>query len=134
MYYDESVMASANLHRRSIRLPGRDYAFSDRYFVTICAAGRKCILGRIDKGAMKENELGLLVRACWMQIPHHFANVEPDAFLVMPNHIHGLILLHKMPEMPGKGNARAKEGTIYRAPTNSRQTKAEEGRRHSENR
>jgi hypothetical protein len=105
VYYDESVMASADLHRRSIRLSGRDYAFPGRYFVTICAAGRKWFLGRIDKGAMKENELGLLVRACWTQIPYHFANVELDAFLVMPNHIHGLILLHKRPEMPGKGNA-----------------------------
>jgi REP element-mobilizing transposase RayT len=84
-----------NLHRRSIRLQGRDYSFPDRYFVTICTAGRKNILGRVLEGTMEENKLGQIARACWMEIPRHFANAELDAFVVMPNHVHGLICLKR---------------------------------------
>jgi REP element-mobilizing transposase RayT len=82
-------------HRRSIRLAGRDYSWPGTYFITICAADRKLVLGRIEAGAMRENVLGRLERPQWLQIPHEFPNVELDAFVVMPNHIHGIIHLHR---------------------------------------
>jgi putative transposase len=88
-------MFMAQPHRRSIRLPGRDYSWPDTYFVTICTTKRKPILGRFENGAMRENVLGRLVRAHWMAIPREFASVELDAFTVMPNHVHGLIRLHR---------------------------------------
>ncbi len=83
----------AQPHRRSIRLPGRDYSWPGTYFVTICTAERKSLLGRIENGAMRENVLGRLVQTHWMAIPREFASVELDAFTVMPNHLHGLIHL-----------------------------------------
>jgi len=81
--------------RRSIRLKGRDYSWPGTYFVTICTAGRKCLLGRIEDGVMRENVLGRLVRAHWLAIPKHFATVQLDAFVVMPSHVHGIINLHR---------------------------------------
>jgi putative transposase len=88
-------MFMAQPHRRSIRLTGRDYSWPGTYFVTICTAERKRILGRIEDGTMPENVLGRLVRTHWMAIPREFASVELDAFTVMPNHVHGLIHLHR---------------------------------------
>src|SRR5882672_12162942 len=81
--------------RRSIRLKGRDYSWPGTYFVTICTEERKCILGRIEDGVMRENVLGRLARTLWMEIPRQFASVELDAFVVMPSHVHGLIHLHR---------------------------------------
>src|SRR5580704_6709580 len=82
-------------HRRSIRLKGRDYSWPGTYFVTICTAQRKSLLGRVEDGVMRENVLGRLVRAHWMQLPREFACIELDVFIVMPNHIHGMISLHR---------------------------------------
>lgn len=95
LYYILSVMYEILAHRRSIRLPGRDYSWPGTYFLTICTAQRKSILGRIEHGAMRENVLGRLVRAHWMEIPGEFAGVELDAFAVLPNHMHGMIHLHR---------------------------------------
>lgn len=88
-------MLAAPLHRRSIRLLGRDYSWPGTYFVTVCTNQRKCILGRVEEGAMCENLLGRLARNCWLEIPTHFAGVKIDAFVVMPNHVHGIIHLHR---------------------------------------
>jgi putative transposase len=88
-------MSETQRHRRSIRLPGRDYSWPGTYFLTICTAQRKCILGRIENGEMRENILGRLVRTIWEEIPQEFPNVELNAFVVMPNHLHGMIRLHR---------------------------------------
>jgi putative transposase len=88
-------MHETQAHRRSIRLIGRDYSWPGTYFVTICTAERKRILGRIEDGAMRENALGQLVHKHWMAIPREFASVELDAFTVMPNHVYGLIHIHR---------------------------------------
>jgi len=88
-------MSDVQGHRRSIRLPGRDYSWPDTYFITICTAERKPLLGRIENGAMRQNVLGRLVRTNWMKIPREFAAVELDTFVVMPNHVHGIIQLHR---------------------------------------
>jgi putative transposase len=88
-------MYEVQTHRRSIRLIGRDYSWPGTYFVTICTAERKRILGRIEDGAMQENVLGQLVRTHWLSVPREFASVDLDAFVVMPNHLHGLIHLRR---------------------------------------
>jgi len=82
-------------HRRSIRLKGRDYSCPGTYFVTVCTAGRTCLLGRIEKGGMQENVLGRLARTHWLDPPSEFPSVELDLFVVMPNHVHGIIHLHR---------------------------------------
>jgi REP element-mobilizing transposase RayT len=78
-------------HRRSIRLKGYDYAQAGAYFVTICAHDREFLFGEIVNGEMTLNKTGRLVEQCWNDIPAHFPQVELDEFVVMPNHVHGIL-------------------------------------------
>ncbi len=80
-------------HRRSIRLQGYDYSQSGAYFVTICCQGRESRFGENVTGEMRLNEVGLMVKGVWKEIPAYYAGVAVDDFVVMPNHIHGIILL-----------------------------------------
>jgi hypothetical protein len=81
------------LQRRSIRLPGFDYTSPGAYFITVCTAQRQLLFGNVVNAAVQLNRDGDLVQACWDVLPHHFPNVATDAFVVMPNHIHGIIVL-----------------------------------------
>jgi REP element-mobilizing transposase RayT len=80
-------------HRKSIRLKEYDYSQPGEYFVTICTHSHECVLGKIIHGEMRLNEIGKIVEKCWKEIPIHFPNTELDEFVVMPNHIHGIIVL-----------------------------------------
>jgi putative transposase len=80
-------------HRRSPRLKNYDYAQSGAYFVTICTLHRQALFGGIKDSAMNLNVHGEVVRACWDDLPTHYPNVELDEFIIMPNHVHGIILL-----------------------------------------
>ncbi len=77
--------------RRSIRLKGYDYARAGAYFVTIVVRDRACLLGEVVDGEMRPNQFGCIVKATWNELPHHYPGVGCDAFVVMPNHIHGVI-------------------------------------------
>ena len=79
--------------RRSIRLRDYDNAQSGAYFVTICAYDKACVIGDIDDGKMRLNALGNLVRNEWQRTEIVRTQVELDAFTVMPNHLHGIILI-----------------------------------------
>jgi REP element-mobilizing transposase RayT len=81
------------LHRRSIRLRGYDYTQPGAYFVTIVTRNRECLFGDVVGENMALNEYGRIVHACWKTIPDHFPNVTLDAFVVMPNHVHGIIVI-----------------------------------------
>jgi REP element-mobilizing transposase RayT len=87
-------------------LAGFDYAWPGAYFVTICTAHRRCVLASIEEDAIHLTVLGSIVRSCWDEIPVHFAGVRLDAFVIMPNHLHGILML--------SGDRR---GTACRAPT-----------------
>ena len=102
-------------HRRSIRLKGYDYSRAGAYFVTICVQNRECLLGKIvgagpcacpnsgpcacpnsDPRACTQmvlNDAGIMIQTVWQEIPNHYPGVNVDAFVVMPNHIHGIIIL-----------------------------------------
>ena len=80
-------------HRGSIRLPHYDYRQAGAYFVTICVVDRKCIFRKIDDGMMQPNESGLVVAEQWAGLPNHYPNASLDAFVIMPNHVHGIICL-----------------------------------------
>ena len=78
-------------HRRSIRLQGYDYSQAGAYYVTIVTQGRECLFGEIIDGEMYLNEYGEIVQNWWNEILIHFPNVELGAFVIMPNHVHGII-------------------------------------------
>jgi hypothetical protein len=79
--------------RRSIRLPGYDYAQDGAYFVTVCLHGRECLFGDVRDGQMVLNEAGRTVWAVWETLPARFPSIDLDMFVVMPNHVHGIIVL-----------------------------------------
>ena len=79
--------------RRSIRLPDYDYAQTGAYFVTICTYDRLCLLGEILGCEMALTRAGQVVLECWNDLANHYSHVETDEFIVMPNHVHGIIVL-----------------------------------------
>ena len=79
--------------RRSIRLQGYDYNRQGAYFVTICTRNRVCLLGDIVEGRMYLSEAGRLAQAVWEDLPHHYPHVQIDVWVIMPNHMHGIIIL-----------------------------------------
>jgi len=80
-------------HRRSNRLQHYDYTQNGAYFVTICSYERKCIFGKITDDHMILNECGQIVEEEWEQTAILHPKIELDAFVVMPNHIHGIIVI-----------------------------------------
>ncbi len=80
-------------HRRSIRFKGYDYSQPGAYFVTIVTYQREFLFGEIVDGEMQLNEYGKFVQKWWDEIPNHFPNVETIAFVIMPNHIHGIVVI-----------------------------------------
>ncbi|MBL8092279.1 MAG: hypothetical protein JNJ43_18240 [Anaerolineales bacterium] len=80
-------------HRRSIRLKGYDYSQAGGYYVTIVTWHRDLLFGEIVNGEMKLNQSGNVVHECWYEIPNHFENVQLGAFVIMPNHVHGIIFI-----------------------------------------
>ncbi|MBL8098956.1 MAG: hypothetical protein JNK81_07225 [Anaerolineales bacterium] len=82
-------------HRRSIRLKGYDYSQAGAYFVTMVTWQREFLFGSIVNGEMNLNERGKIVNDCWHEIPNHYGNVELGTFVIMPNHVHGIIFIHE---------------------------------------
>ena len=80
-------------HRRSIRLPGYDYTSPGAYFVTLCVERGQCLLGQVVDGEMRLNEWGQVASHYWKRIPLHSDHVQLDAWVVMPNHMHGIIVI-----------------------------------------
>ena len=83
----------ANHHRRSIRMPGHDYAAGGTYFVTINTAERRNRFGTLVNGRMAHNEAGRMAAACWRAIPEHFPQATLDEWIIMPDHVHGIITI-----------------------------------------
>lgn len=84
-----------SLHwRRSIRLRNYDYTQNGAYFVTICVQDRACLLGTVVGGEMRLSEAGQIVQDVWNGLPSHYPHLQLDAWVIMPNHVHGIIVLH----------------------------------------
>jgi len=77
----------------SSRLKGYDYRSPGAYYITIVTKNRKCYFGHIDKVEMILNEFGKIANDFWKEIPLHFSNAILDEYIVMPNHVHGIIIL-----------------------------------------
>ena len=102
----------ARHHRRSIRLKGYDYSRAGAYFVTMCIYRRECLLGEVVNGEMVLNEYGRVVCEYWEWIPKQYPHVDLDEWTVMPNHMHGIIV---MVDGNGRGGSRT-------APTTKRKS------------
>jgi putative transposase len=113
-------------NRRSIRLKNYDYSraggykrtslsapdtkascLSGAYFITICTNERENMFGEIISDKMILNEYGKIANSCWIEIPEHFPDVELDEYVIMPNHIHGIILISNDNHVVGAGLAPA---------------------------
>ncbi len=82
-----------NRNRKPNRLQNYDYSRAGYYLVTICTQDRVNSLGEIEKARMKLSDIGQIVADCWRAIPEHFHNTALDEFVVMPNHIHGIVII-----------------------------------------
>jgi REP element-mobilizing transposase RayT len=80
-------------HRHSIRLKGYDYSQSGAYFVTLVTWQRECLFGEIVDGEMVLHRYGQIVRDAWFDLRNHYRHLDLGAFVVMPNHAHGIIAL-----------------------------------------
>jgi len=99
-------------HRRSIRLPEYDYTQPGAYFVTIVAWQRQSLFGEIIDGQMVINELGKIVAEKWQWLTTQYDYVELGAWVVMPNHFHGILVFHEN----GRGGSRSAPTSIKRKP------------------
>jgi len=79
----------------SARLKNWDYAWNAPYFITICTKNRECYFGEIIIGEMNLSEIGEIAEKYWKTIPKHFPYALLDEFVVMPNHMHGIIIINK---------------------------------------
>jgi REP element-mobilizing transposase RayT len=80
-------------YRRSLRLKRYDYFRAGGYFVTIVTQNRECLFGDIVEGEMVLNRLGEILSFTWNDLPNHNQNIKLDEFSIMPNHIHGIIII-----------------------------------------
>ena len=80
-------------NRRVLRLPGYDYSQSGYYFVTICIHERQCFFGTVDNDAVCLSEAGTIAQTIWQSLPQRFQGIELDAYMIMPNHMHGILRL-----------------------------------------
>jgi len=102
-------------HRRSIRLRNYDYSQAGAYFVTICVQHRECLFGKITNRVMRLHDAGNIVAEQWIKTGDLRDTVELDAWTVMPNHFHGILVIT---DDAGRGTAR--RAPTCRAPTTER--------------
>jgi putative transposase len=81
----------------SARLKSWDYSWPGWYFVTIVVQAHACALGEVERSQVVLNALGQVAQTCWLEIPKHHADVELDEYVVMPNHVHGIVILNNVP-------------------------------------
>lgn len=88
----------------STRLQKWDYGWNAIYFVTICTKDRQHYFGEITDGKMHLSPVGAIADVLWHELTNHFDNIELDAFVVMPNHIHGIIAINNVDNGNNVGN------------------------------
>lgn len=112
------MMRNSTIHRRrSLRLKGYDYSMAGAYFVTICTQDRACLFGDVEAGAMHLNEAGEMVAALWDDLAARFSGVEIDRFVVMPNHLLGILVLDADTGGATMAGAEAERAATKRATT-----------------
>jgi REP element-mobilizing transposase RayT len=140
-------------HRKRLRLAGFDYAGQGPYFVTVCTKDRACLFGNVVDDSMRLNAAGIMARDVWLGLPTHYVNVVLDAFVVMPNHVHGILWLAEDDETaegireqigaapypvgaglkpaPGQSGSALKQAGFKPAPTGNDRAPIADARRHA---
>jgi REP element-mobilizing transposase RayT len=95
MAYNEKIH-----YRQSMRLRDYDYSQNGLYFVTICVQNREYILGEIVDGQIRLNKYGEIVLSAWEELPQHYRGIVLQEFVVMPNHLHGIIEISRPLSVP----------------------------------
>lgn len=101
-------MKTKRYHRRSIRLNGYDYVQNGNYFLTICSRNRECLFGDVRDGKMYLSNYGKMVNECWQEIPVHFPQIVLHEYVIMPNHVHGIIEINN-PQSTGANMGRCRD-------------------------
>jgi len=109
--------------RRSIRLPNYDYSQPGAYYVTIVTWHRECLFGEVVDGEMKLTKFGLVAKQQWEKLPERFPNIELGAFVIMPNHTHGIIVISRgtaenLNDHDGESTRRAPTREQFQKPVN----------------
>lgn len=100
---------STSRQRRSLRLPDYDYTQPGAYFVTVCTQQRVCLLGEVVDGHVVLSEFGFVVREEWQNTPSLRPEVSLDDFVIMPNHLHGIVIIKSNPPVGAHGDAPLRE-------------------------
>src|SRR3990172_7577394 len=79
--------------RQSTRLKNYDYSMSGAYFITICTKDEGDVFGMVVNGKTNLNNTGKILERVWINLPKQFENINLDEFVVMPDHIHGIIII-----------------------------------------
>ena len=98
------IAKTTKYHRKSIRLKNFNYSQAGAYFVTICTYDKEGVFGEIINGEMNLNDIGKIVELEWMKTSEIRKNVILDLFVIMPNHLHGIIIIIEIDN--GRGMAR----------------------------
>ena len=89
------MTVGSEIHRRrSIRLNGYDYSLAGAYFVTVCTQDRLCLFGNVNNEQMTLNQAGQMVYEQWSELPKRFPDSAIDEFTMMPNHLHGILIIN----------------------------------------
>lgn len=99
-------------HRRSIRLANYDYSQPGAYYITIVTWHKECLFGEVVKGAMRLNKVGQIVQWEWKDLRKRFLYVELGAYVVMPNHFHGILIFHEHVGATRQGLAMLPSGNV----------------------
>ncbi|MFA5103771.1 MAG: transposase [Candidatus Margulisiibacteriota bacterium] len=100
---NNAVMAFQKHDRKSIRLANYVYSRNGYYFVTVCTQKHRDVFGYVLNNKIILNEFGKIVEKCWHDLPNHYKNVKLGAFVIMPDHIHGIIIINNADNFVGAG-------------------------------
>jgi len=87
-------LVTTALRRGSTRIRGYDYSAPGAYFVTLCARGKECVFGEVVDGEARLNETGTIIEVEWFRSADIRQEIALDAFIVMPNHLHGIVIIN----------------------------------------
>jgi len=113
-------------------MPNRDYSSPGLYFVTICADFKRCMFGKVTNAKVQHSVLGRVVEECWVALSSHFTGIRLHAYVVMPNHLHGIIEI--CPERRAQQAARLQREATLIAGARSRMQQAVAQQRDKEGR